>query len=63
MICVIRLIINYVNQFFQMVGRSTCETVPDGLLSDNTVLLIHFNPVIAAGGLAEMKNPLDPKEK
>lgn len=37
MIYVIRLILNDVNQLFQMFAR-TREAIPDGLLSENTVL-------------------------
>lgn len=56
MIYVIRLILNYVNQFFQMVGRAHERPFQTGCFL-KIWSLIHFNPIIAAEGLIEMKHP------
>lgn len=56
MVCVIRLILNDVNQFFQTVGRTRERAFQMGR-SLKVCSLIHFNPITAAGGLIEMKHP------
>lgn len=54
MISVIRLILSYVNQFFQVVGRTHERAFQMGCFLE-ICPLIHFNPITAAGGLIKMK--------
>lgn len=56
MIFVIRLILNDVNQLFQMVARTHERPFQMGCFP-KMQSLIHFNPNRAAGGLTEMKHP------
>lgn len=60
MISVIRLILSYVNQFFQVVGRTHERAFQMGYFL-KICPLIHFNPITAAGGLIKMKQS-DSKE-
>lgn len=56
MIFVIMLILNDVNQLFQMVPGTHQRPFQMGC-SPKIQSLIHFNPIRAAGGLTEMKHP------
>lgn len=60
MISVIRLILSYVNQFFQVVGKTHERVFQMGYFL-KICPLIHFNPITAAGGLIKMKRS-DSKE-